>query len=223
MRRIKYISLLPLCLFFIVLTVNLLSCSHKHYKGFQLVSDADVYLPTVFDSTFYKTTYLTRLKVLNHELSGITIIKKVKKTNTFHVVFMSQIGLKYFDLVVRMGKPADWFEINYIMESLNKEFIIKALQTDFQLLFAKYPNTNELQLYQHPESGSKEIIVANNKEVSSYLTDPETQKILLIKLKKGTSTQVTIVLEPYSSNHPPEFDINNKKTKIQLDFKEIKM
>jgi len=178
MRRIKYLSLFLLCLFSIVLTMNLPSCSHKHYKGFQLVSDIDVYVPAVFDSTFNKTTYLTRLKVLNHELSGITIIKKVKKTNTFHLVFMSQIGLKYFDLELRMGKPSDWFKINYIMESLNKEFILEALQTDFQILFAKYPNTIELQLYQHPESGSKEIIVANNKEVSSYLTDPETQNIV---------------------------------------------
>jgi len=223
MRRRKFTSLFPFFLVFIVLTMNLSSCSYKHYKGFQLVSDADVHLPVIFDSTFNKTTYLTTLKVFNHELSGITIIKKVKKTNTFHVVFMSQIGLKYFDLVVRMGKPADWFEINYIMESLNKEFIIKALQTDFQLLFAKYPNTNELQLYQHPESGSKEIIVANNKEVSSYLTDPVTQKASLIELRKGISTQATISLVPYSTNHPPEFKINNKKTRIQLEFKEIKM
>ena len=223
MRRKKYISLLPLCLIFIVLTMNLSSCSYKHYKGFQLVSNTDVRLPAVFDSTFIKTTYLTRLKVFKHELSGITIIKKVKKTNTFHVVFMSQIGLKYFDLVVKMGKPADWFEINYIMESLNKEFIVKALQTDFQLLFAKYPNTIELQLYQHPENGSKEITVANNKEVSSYLTNPETQKISLIELKKGSSTQVTIGLEPYSSNHPHEFNINNKKAGIQFEYKEIKM
>jgi len=223
MRRNKYSYLLLLCLVFTVLTVNLSSCSYKHYKGFQLVSDADVLLPAVFDSSFNKATYLTNLKVFNRELSGITIIKKVKKTNTFHVVFMSQIGLKYFDLVVRMGKPADWFEINYIMESLNKEFIVKALQTDFQLLFAKYPKTIELQLYQHPENGSKEIIVVNNKKVSSYLTDPETQKISLIELKKGSSTQVTISLEPYSSNHPHEFDINNKKAKIQLVFKEIKI
>jgi len=109
------------------------------------------------------------------------------------------------------------------MESLNKKFIIKALQTDFQLLFTKYPNTNELQLYQHPENGSKEITITNNKKVSSYLTNPETQKISLIELKKGSSTQVTIGLEPYFSNHPHEFDINNKKAKIQLDFKEIKM
>ncbi len=223
MRRKKYTSLLLLCTVFIVLTMSLSSCSYKHYKGFQLVSDADVRLPDVFDSTFNKTTYLTRLKVFKHELSGITIIKKIKKTNTFHVVFMSQIGLKYFDLVVKMGKPVDWFKINYIMESLNKEFIVKALQTDFQLLFAKYPDTIELQLYQHPENASKEITVANNKEVSSYLINPETQKISLIELKKGTSTQATISLEPYSSNHPPGFKIDNKKARIQLEFNEIKM
>ena len=223
MRRIKYLSLFLLCLFSIVLTMNLPSCSHKHYKGFQLVSDADVYVPAVFDSTFNKTTYLTRLKVLNHELSGITIIKKVKKTNTFHLVFMSQIGLKYFDLEVRMGKPSDWFKINYIMESLNKEFILEALQTDFQILFAKYPNTIEFHMYQHPENGLKEITVVSNKEVSSYLTDPVTQKATLIVLRKGISTQATISLVPYSTNHPPEFKINNKKARIQLEFKEIKM
>ena len=223
MRRKKYTSLLPLYLVFIVFTMNLSSCSYRHYKGFQLVSNTDVHLPVVFDSSFNKTTYLTKLKVFNHELSGITIIKKVKKTNTFHVVFMSQIGLKYFDLVVRMGKPVDWFKINYIMESLNKEFIVKALQSDFQLLFAKYPNTIELQLYQHPENGSKEITITNNKKVSSYLTNPETQKISLIELKKGISTEATISLATYSSNHPPEFNINNKKAGIQLVFKEIKM
>ena len=129
MRRKKHSSLFLLCLVFIVLTVNLSSCSYKHYKGFQLVSNADVHLPTVFDSTFNKATYLTTFKIFKSDLSGITVIKKVKKTNTFHVVFMSQIGLKYFDLVVKMGKPTDWFKVNYIMESLNKEFIVKVLQS----------------------------------------------------------------------------------------------
>lgn len=220
MKRKKQLSNLIL-IGILSLFIGLSSCSYKHYKGLEKVSTSHDSLPFIFDTSFKTTTYLTDFEVFGNRLSGLTIIKKVELTNTFHVVFMSQIGLKYFDLEIAMDKESDWFRMNYIMESLNRDFIINALQTDFELLFTKYPKIKQIQLFQHPGKDIQEFIIRNDKEVSSYFF--ENLQLSSISLRKGSSFAASMKILEIKEDHPTHIYINNRKPRLKIVLKEIKM
>lgn len=195
------------------------SCSYKHYKGFEKVVTTGIALPDIFDSTFKKANYLTHFEVFGNELSGITIIKKVEQTNTYHVVFISQIGLKYFDLEMTIDQEADGFKINYIMESLNRDFIVNALKDDFELLFIKKSNNRQIQLYQHPEKETREITVSHGKEITSYLI--ENELVRSVSLIKGLSNLASININKFNTNYPQKFEMINKKARLKTIMNEI--
>jgi len=210
-----------LMLGFVVLFSGLTSCTYHHYKGLEKSSTA-ISIPNIFDSSFQKATYITDLEVFGNELGGITIIKKVEQSNTFHVVFMSQIGLKYFDLEIAIEKDTNWFSINYIMESLNRDFILTALQTDFELLFSKFPSGAQKQFYKHPEKDIREVIILKNgKEVTSYLF--ENRQVPLISLLKGSSVIASVKILETKANHPTHININHRKARLKIVLKEIEM
>lgn len=217
MRRLK----LPayFILFILGLTISLTSCSYKHYKGFKKIVTTGIALPDIFDSTFKKANYLTYFEVFGNELSGITIIKKVEQTNTYHVVFISQIGLKYFDLEMTMDQEANGFKMNYIMESLNRDFIVNALKDDFELLFIKKSNNRQIQLYQHPEKETREITVSHGKEITSYLI--ENELVRSVSLIKGLSNLASININKFNTNYPQKFEMINKKARLKTIMNEI--
>jgi len=207
-----------LMLGFVVLFSGLTSCTYHHYKGLEKSSTA-ISIPNIFDSSFQKATYITDLEVFGNELGGITIIKKVEQSNTFHVVFMSQIGLKYFDLEIAMEKDTNWFSINYIMESLNRDFILTALQTDFELLFSKFPSGAQKQFYKHPEEKLIEMVVKYENTMSFYAADDS--KVRSISQRKGNATRAAILISAYGQSQPTQFMIHNKKARLQMSFREI--
>lgn len=199
--------------------ISINSCSYKHYKGFEKVSDTEISLPQVFDPEFKKANYLTHLEVFGNQLSGITIIKKAVQTNTFHVVFMSQIGLKYFDLEIAMDQEADDFRMNYIMESLNRNFIINALKSDFELLFVKFKNDAQLQMYQHPLKDLREITINDGNTLASYIID--NKDVSSISLKKGSSDLASIIIKEFNTLYPRKFEMINKEARLKMIMNEI--
>lgn len=212
--------LLPIIAFF-GLFVGLSSCSYKHYRGFEKIKSAEITWPKVFDSSFHKATYLTDFEVFGNQLSGITIIKKVEQTSVYHVVFISQIGLKYFDLEIAMDKQMDWFNVNYIMESLNREFIISALKNDLELLFVKQSMNAMLQLYQNPENKMKEITVKDGKNISSYLL--ENDLVSSITLRKRSAVIASIILNNDTGIYPKKIKISNRKARLKIILREIEI
>jgi hypothetical protein len=217
MRQLQLPAYLILLMIGFFLSIN--SCSYKHYKGFTKVIATEISLPVIFDPTFKKANYLTHLEVFGNQLSGITIIKKAEQTNTFHVVFMSQIGIKYFDLEIAMDEEAEGFKMNYIMESLNRDFIVDALKADFELLFAKFNNDAQLQIYQHPQKEIKEIIISDGKNLASYIIDKK--NVQSISLKKGSSDHASIIIKEFNTIYPRKFEMTNKKARLKMIMSEI--
>ncbi|RLD33034.1 MAG: hypothetical protein DRI88_12165 [Bacteroidetes bacterium] len=211
----------PWALLFVGMLTITSSCSYKHYKGFEPVVAENVSPPRLFDTAFSKVVYTTNFRVFNQELSGLTLVKKVKSTNSFHIVFMSQIGLKFFDIEIKPNETEDWFHVNFIMESLNREFIVSTLKTDFMLLFSKYPEHAETGIFRNTENEITETTVRFDKYISSIFTD-RNNKITGIELRKGRSVKTSIHITP-GKEYPKELDIHNKKGGMNLTWKEIRM
>ncbi len=218
----KYRPVYTLFLSVILLTAGLSSCSYKHYKGFEQVSTENTPIPVVYVSSFTKAVYSTNFKIFGQELSGITMMKKVQSGNTIHVVFMSQIGLKFFDIEIRPEDKENWFHVNYIMESMNREFIISMLKTDFMLLFGQYPKHSEIAAFRQTGSNATETTIRFDKNVASVFSQPTNNQPVKIELRKGCSVKATIQLTP-GNNYPENVEINNKRAGLQLEWDEIQM
>jgi len=208
-----------LLLLFVLLTAGISSCSYEHYKGLEQVATENIRIPEIYDTTFNKAVYSTVFSVFGQELTGITIVKKVHRT--IHVVFMSQIGLKFFDIEIRPDKQEDWFHVNSIMESLNREFIVNTLKTDFMLLFAQYPGNAETAFFKSTEGETTETTIRFDKYISSIFTG-QNGKITDVELREGRSVRTKIRFMP-GTHYPKGLNIYNKKGHLNLEWQEINM
>ncbi|MES2565736.1 MAG: hypothetical protein V4565_02650 [Bacteroidota bacterium] len=82
--------------------------------------------------------YKASIDVLNKHFSGLVIVKKTDSITT-HVVFITELGMKMFDL----EKKDSLFNMVYVFEPLNKPDLIKVLKSNFKnmLLMDVYGKT----------------------------------------------------------------------------------
>lgn len=219
-KKRTYYILLP-AFSLLSLFMILSSCSYKHYEGFEKVEISEITLPYLFEPAFSKANYLTYFDVLGNQLSGITIIKRNLQSNTFHVVFMSQLGLKYFDLEMDMEDESNGFRLNYILESLNRDFIIDALANDLKLLFVKFKKDSNLQLYKHPKENTNEITINDGKKLASYII--KNNEVQYISFKKGSSNIASIFIKEFNTIYPQKLEMINKKAHLKIIMNEINL
>lgn len=106
-----------------------LSCSNKEYRPLTAIEKKEI--SGVFSEEFDKQLYQTTMKVFNKELTGVTLIKH---TQTSHrVVFMSELGVKYFDIEVPFSADEDP-KVHYMMSLLDRKLLVNMLLNDFDLL-----------------------------------------------------------------------------------------
>jgi hypothetical protein len=85
----------------------------------------------IFSTDFQKGLYKTNMTVFGNELSGLTLIKKTG--NNYRVVFMSELGLKYFDM--EFFKENDSVKVHQITSFMNKGPVEKMMINNYRLIF----------------------------------------------------------------------------------------
>lgn len=114
---------LVFCLFFA-------SCSISKYKSKTGSASEklsfDHILP-VINPGGTATKYKATIDVLNKHFSGLVIVKKTDSITT-HVVFITELGIKMFDL----EKKDTAFQMVYVFEPMNKPNLISVLKTNFK-------------------------------------------------------------------------------------------
>ena len=89
----------------------------------------------VFGENFTKALYSTEINIYKHNLSGLTLIKKT--ADSYRVVALSEIGIKYFDLEFPLYNDLPITK-HYVMEMLDKKLLVNMIISDFRLIF-NYP------------------------------------------------------------------------------------
>jgi hypothetical protein len=131
---------------------------------------------------------------------------------------MSQIGLKYFDLSLKMDNIHKGFHINYIMKTLDREFITDAIKTDFGLLLKQNKN-HHLEQYIHPDNGMKEMVIRDGKQAISYIY--KESHIYSIKLFRGNSVVTSIQIPEYRAGYPGIIKIHHSKARLEMSLTEF--
>ena len=191
---------LPISIF-IVLFVS--SCSLPTTKGLLQHVPKKEYITNGYFSNLEKDyVYKAKLQILKHHFGGILIIKKIGKDH-HRVVFTTEFGNKLFDMELKENN----FEVNFILDKLNKKLILKMLQHDFQTLLNQnnrvdnqfsneeedifQSNTEKFQNYYVFSKGSNELIkivsASKNKEkliISFFITEKSISSSIRLSHRK---------------------------------------
>ncbi len=126
--------------FFIILL--LVSCSLKTTEGLRQVHfDKTTVENPYFSNPEIDYVYKAKIEVYNKNFGGILIIKKIG-SDSHRVVFTTEFGSKLFDFQFE----GDTFTKNFVVEDLDKKFIVNILKDDFKLLVKE--NAAVLSVYE---------------------------------------------------------------------------
>lgn len=201
----------------------LTSCSLKTTEGLRQV-DFNKNVPTAieienpyFSNSEIDYVYKAKIEVYKKNLGGILIVKKIGP-QSHRIVFTTEFGSKLFDFEFNDGG----FTKNFVVEDLDKKFIINTLKKDFRLLVNE--NAKVIAVYKNEEV--QVFKTKSDKRFNFYFVDDTSEKLLKIVNTSKTKEKVTLFFTPSSSAVVGEKEEiaekilikhNNIKLKIELE------
>ena len=99
--------------------------------------DPDIMDLKIFDQDFEKALYKSTMKYKGNTLSGLMLIKYLPTSQSYRVVFMSEVGFNYFDYEF-LNSEENNFKIHYSVSYLNNRSFIKKIKPALESLFMNY-------------------------------------------------------------------------------------
>lgn len=126
-----------------VLVILVASCAPtSSYKltGSSLITENQV-KPII--NTNKALLYKTKLDLYRKHYSGLLLLKQTD-SNTSHLTFVTEIGMKMFDFEI----TDDRFNLVYIFEPLNKPKVVQLLEADMKLILLQHLLKKEASIYE---------------------------------------------------------------------------
>ena len=196
-------------LIFILPIIILQSCATTDIKKSDKLFNYNKILSDTSKSYLYKT----EINLYDNYFSGIMVFKP--KKNGHRVVFMNEIGMKFFDIELL----ADSFKIHQIFEPMNKKMLIKLLVNDFNVLLMNNLSKG-IEFYIENETNTNIIKIINKKELYylNNLTNVPEKAVQYSTLKKHTF----IRYENYNEQIPGLIHIKHTNLKFEIILSLIK-
>jgi hypothetical protein len=129
----------------------------------------------------------TTIDVMKNHFSGLMVIKSLTNGG-YRVVFITEVGLKIFDMEFVSGKPV---QVYYFMDALNKRILIRTLSADLRLLLIQLKEDEKPVLYVSP-SGQKMARYKHKRKRDYYEISAVTGKPVQAYQVSGTSKKARI-------------------------------
>ncbi len=128
---------LPISILFLLIT----SCSLQTTKNLIVkeVSHIEVDNP-YFSNTYIDYIYKAKIDIYGRKFGGILIIKKIDE-NSHRLIFTTEFGNKLFDYLFENDTVIN----NFVIEELDKKFIVNTLQNDFKLLVSQKKSAKSIR------------------------------------------------------------------------------
>ena len=214
----KNLFLISLFSFFFI------GCSFNIFNGYHKVEKRTVKENEVY-SLFKKDTgtyfFQTSLQILNNEISGMMVFKP-SANNSCRVIFLNEIGIKYFDIDffnIQKNDSIDNFKIHYCMEALNRKPFINMLKNDIGLLLMNLNKNERCIEFSQNDFENKILKIKNKGEKNYYFYNVKTNRIKRILKTSGIFKKVYIDFYQNSDLFPDSIVIShfNIHFKMQLN------
>lgn len=175
---------LPLLLI-IIFCLN--GCSFGLLEGYQKTEQVSMAPVSWFKTDSDHLLMNTTIDVMKNHFSGVMVIKTLTNGG-YRVVFITEVGLKIFDMEFVPGKPV---QVYYFMDALNKKILIKTLSADLKLLLIQPQEDEKPVLYNSP-SGQKMARYKHKRKRDYYEISALTGKPVQAYQVTGTSKKARI-------------------------------
>lgn len=133
---------LPLLLFLFCLS----GCSFGLLKGYQKAEQVSITPVSWFKTDSDHLLMNTTIDVMKNHFSGLMVIKSLPNGG-YRVVFMTEVGLKIFDMEFVPGEEA---KVHYFMDAMDKKILIRTLSADLKLLLVQPQQNKKPVVYESP-------------------------------------------------------------------------
>ena len=93
-----------------------------------------------FSNTYIDYIYKAKIDIYGRKFGGILIIKKIDE-NSHRLIFTKKFGNKLFDFLFENDTVIN----NFVIEELDKKFIVNTLQNDFKLLVSQKKSAKSIR------------------------------------------------------------------------------
>src|SRR5690606_543675 len=195
-------------------TLILTSCSLKTTEGLRQVPFTKIEVENpYFSNTEIDYVYKAKIEVYGKNFGGILIIKKIA-AESHRVVFTTEFGSKLFDFQFE----DDTFTKNFVVEDLDKKFIINILKDDFKLLVNEKAKT--LEVY---ESENQRIYKTHNDErFNFYFINAGTGQLQKIVNTSKTKEKMEIDFISSDGKIADTIAIKHSNIKLTIDLEKFK-
>jgi hypothetical protein len=159
--------------------------------------------------------YLTQFDIYGKHLSGIMLFKRTTDS-TERVVFTNQMGFKFFDFEI----SADTFKTIYMLDKMNKPYIVNTLYKDLAMLCA--PGSTRGTVVENFEEESLYRQQLNKKEYLYYYTPYNSSTPNKIEIGTLQKPKVVATISNDSIGDAQNIDIQHKNIKLRVRFTLIK-
>ena len=169
---------LPISILFLLIT----SCSLQTTKNLIVkeVSHIEVDNP-YFSNTYIDYIYKAKIDIYGRKFGGILIIKKIDE-NSHRVVFTTEFGNKLFDFLFENDTVIN----NFVIEELDKKFIVNTLRNDFKLLVSE-----KNKVLNQFDSGLEDIYkTIDDKQFNFYFINKKSH--ILDKIVRTSKSKVIV-------------------------------
>lgn len=157
------------------------------------------------------------MKFKGNNLSGLMLVKWLPGSQSYRVVFMSEVGFNYFDYEFLFGEKNN-FKIHYSVSYLNNRSFIKKIKPDLESLFMNYPESIEKSHFIDEKDG---IILTRYQGigVNSYYSRNENEELYSkIEIKGMFYTKSRIEVMEYLGLGPSKIHIIHKPKSFEIDL-----
>lgn len=166
--RICILALLPLLLFF----AN--GCSVALFNGYHRLPGYKGSAPVSwFQSDTAHSLFNTKIDLMKNHFSGLMVIKPVAG-GSYRVVFITEVGLKIFDMEFLPDREA---KLHYIMDAMDRKVLIKTLSNDISLLLmiglngqpkVLGPKNSPVKIFRYRYKGKKSYIHMKDEQAMPF-------------------------------------------------------
>ncbi len=202
------------CLAISLLWAVTASCSLKTTEGLRQVAFVHKEITNpYFSNPELDYVYKAQIEVYKRNFGGILIIKKTGGKN-YRIVMTSEFGSKLFDFQLNDGN----FTKNFIVEDLDRKFIIDVLQDDFKLLLSE--KATVVTAYRSPESSIYKT--KDGDDFNFYFFANTTERLEKIvnttKIKEKTAIEFSVTRGDIAEH----ISIQHYTIKLKIDLQKFK-